>query len=233
MNALITGSSKGIGYAIAKKFVQNNINVILHSRNIIECESAKSELELLNSKGNILCCEADLSKKNGIETLSEFVYKNNQELDILLNNAGTYIKGDILNAQEGTLEKLMDINLYSAYNLTHRLIPKLRKSRSAHIFNICSIAGLNPYKGGSLYCISKFAMNGFSRCLREELKSEGIKVTTVYPGATWSDSWKNSNVSDSRIMQAEDVAEAIISCIRMSPAAVVEEILLRPQLGDL
>ncbi|NOT36290.1 MAG: SDR family oxidoreductase [Saprospiraceae bacterium] len=233
MYALVTGSSKGIGFAIARKFVQNGIHLILNSRNIIELESVRAELLGINPSVKILCCEADLSKKRGIETLSEFIYKECKELDILVNNAGVYLPGNIIHSEEGLLEKLMNANLYSAFYLTNSLLPKLRKSQAASIFNICSIAGLDPYKGGSLYCISKFAMNGFSRCLRQELLNDSIKVTTVYPGATWSDSWKGATIPDSRIMQAEDVAEAIISCVRMSPAAVVEEIIMRPQLGDL
>lgn len=233
MYALITGSSKGIGFAIAKIFAKNNINLLLHSRNIIECEAARAELLDLNPDIQILCCEADISTKKGVELVHQFIQSKFNKLNILVNNAGTYVLGNIVDEEEGNLEHLMNTNLYSAYYLTNKLIPLLKTNSVASIFNICSIAGLDPYKGGSLYCISKFAMNGFSRCLREELKNEGVKVTTVYPGATWSESWKGATIPHSRIMEANDIAEAVMSCIRMSPSAVVEEILLRPQLGDL
>ncbi len=233
MYALVTGSSKGIGFAIAKIFAKNNIHLLLQSRNIIECESARAELLDLNPNVQILCCEADLSTKKGVEDLNLFVQSKFHKLNVLVNNAGTYVLGNIVDPDNGVLEHLMNTNLYSAYYLTNKLIPLLKKNSNSSIFNICSIAGLDPYKGGSLYCVSKFAMNGFSRCLREELKDDGIKVTTIYPGATWSDSWKGATIPYSRIMEANDIAEAVMSCVRMSPSAVVEEIILRPQLGDL
>jgi short-subunit dehydrogenase len=109
----------------------------------------------------------------------------------------------------------------------------MRTAQTGHIFNICSIAGLKAYEGGGAYSISKFALNGFSQNLRHELKSTGIKVTTVLPGAVMTDSWAGFDNSHGRIMEAEDVATMVFAATQLSPQAVVEEIVLRPQLGDL
>jgi short-subunit dehydrogenase len=105
--------------------------------------------------------------------------------------------------------------------------------KRGHIFNICSIASLNAYPNGGSYSISKFALLGFSKNLREELKPHGIKVTAVCPGATMTDSWAGSNIDPKRIMEAEDVAKIIFTASQLSPMADVEDIIMRPQLGDL
>ena len=105
--------------------------------------------------------------------------------------------------------------------------------KKGHIFNICSVASLQAYPNGGAYSISKYAMAGFSTNLREEMKMHQIKVTTVYPGAVYTDSWAGSGVGPDRIMSAADVAEMVYAASLLSPRATVEEILLRPQAGDL
>ena len=107
------------------------------------------------------------------------------------------------------------------------------KAAKGHIFNICSIASLQAYPNGGSYSISKYALLGFSANLRLELKDKGIKVTAVCPGATYTNSWKGSGVSEERIMEADDIAKMIYAATQLSPQAVVEDIVLRPQLGDL
>jgi short-subunit dehydrogenase len=98
---------------------------------------------------------------------------------------------------------------------------------------MCSIASLKAYPNGGAYSISKFALAGFSKNLREEMKPFGIKVTAVYPGAAYTDSWAGSGVDPVRIMEADDIASMIYAASLLSPQACVEDIVLRPQLGDL
>ena len=98
---------------------------------------------------------------------------------------------------------------------------------------MCSIASLNAYPNGGSYTISKFALLGFSKVLREELKDKGIRVTSVMPGATWSHSWDGADFPEDRLMKSEDIALVVSNAIDLSPNAVVEEIIIRPQLGDL
>ncbi|MGB5007050.1 MAG: SDR family NAD(P)-dependent oxidoreductase, partial [Ferruginibacter sp.] len=105
--------------------------------------------------------------------------------------------------------------------------------KKGHIFNICSIASLNAYPNGGAYGISKYAMYGFSKNLREEMKHHGIKVTHVLPGAAFTDSWSGSDIDPKRIMEATDIAKMVYAAAHLSPQACVEEIILRPQLGDL
>jgi len=128
---------------------------------------------------------------------------------------------------------MLEVNLFSAYHTTRALLPKMKTVKDGHIFTICSIASLAAYPGGGAYGISKYALLGFTKNLRHELKEYGIKVTAVIPGAVYTDSWKGSGVSEQRIMEAEDIARLIYSASQLSPQAVVEEIVVRPQLGDL
>jgi short-subunit dehydrogenase len=89
------------------------------------------------------------------------------------------------------------------------------------------------YSNGGSYCISKFAMYGMSKVLREELKNDGIRVSSVLPGATFTASWEGSDLSQDRFLSPEDVAEMVVATYKLSPRTVVEDIVLRPQLGDL
>jgi len=128
---------------------------------------------------------------------------------------------------------MIDTNLYSAYHLSRALIPTMVAYGSGHIFNMCSIASFTAYPNGGSYSISKFALLGFSKVLREELKQKNIKVTSIMPGATWSASWAGVDLPESRLMQADDIAKIVWSALEMSPSAVIEDIVIRPQLGDL
>jgi short-subunit dehydrogenase len=155
--------------------------------------------------------------------------------DILINNAGRFIPGSVHNEADGILEQMIQTNLYSAYHLTRTILPAMQQSTSSnkHIFNICSIASVQAYSNGGSYSISKFALLGFSKNLREELKPHNIKVTAVLPGAAYTDSWIGSGIDENRIMEANDVAAMVFAASQLSTKACVEEILLRPQLGDL
>ena len=140
--------------------------------------------------------------------------------------------------EEGLLEKLMGINLYSAYHLTRHILSAMKGNEAiqgsrGHIINISSIAALKAYANGGAYSVSKFAMQGFSKNLREELMPYGIKVSTINPGATWTDSWNGSGVDPQRILQTADIAGIVWSITQLSPQAVVEDIVIRPLLGDL
>lgn len=233
MIALITGSSKGIGLAIAKVFIKEGIEVILTGRNREELLALQLELKSFNSQLRIWVHASDLSQRAGIDSLIQFIKKEKISLDILVNNAGTFLQGTIKTEPDHQMELLMNTNFYSVYHLTRGLLHHFIQKQSGAIFNMCSIAGLQAYPGGSSYCISKFALSGFSKCLREELKNDGVKVCTIYPGATWSDSWAGAELPEDRLMQGDDIAQAILAVLKMSPSAVVEEIILRPQLGDL
>lgn len=232
MNVVITGASKGLGKAIAEKFAADGNTLIVCSRNEVQLYKMVEELLTKFPKCVIKAMPADLSNKNEILSFAEFCSKYGTT-DILVNNAGQFIPGSVYNEDEGVLEQMMRINLFSAYYLTRALLPKMMEAKSGHIFNMCSIASVKAYTNGGAYSISKFALLGFSKNLREEMKPFNIKVTAIIPGAAYTDSWKESGIEETRFMQAEDVAAMVYASSKLSAGACVEEIIMRPQLGDI
>jgi NADP-dependent 3-hydroxy acid dehydrogenase YdfG len=175
----------------------------------------------------------DLSKKQQAKDFGKWILDFGIPVNVLVNNAGSFTGANVSDEPEGALEEMIETNLYSAYNLTRVLLPQMIKQKSGHIFNMSSIAGLKAYPGGGSYSISKFALHGFSINLREELKPHNIKVTTVFPGAAYTDSWAATGIKRERFMEASDIAKMIFAASRLSPNACVEDIILRPQLGDI
>lgn len=232
LNIVITGASKGMGKAMAEKFAAAKNNIFICSRN--EKELAQTAREVNERFGNYVdYFSADLSQKQEVLKFADWLLNKNIPIDILINNAGQFIPGSVYNEPDGNLEKMLDINLFSAYHLTRALLPEMMKKKCGHIFNICSIASLKAYSNGGSYSISKFALAGFSKNLREEMKPFNIKVTAVYPGAVMTASWEGANIPAERIMEVEDVATMIFSASSLSPQACVEDIVIRPLLGDL
>lgn len=233
MNAVITGATKGIGRAIAFLFAKEGIHLAICSRSKDDLTKTKDDLLQINPNIEILILEADLSQEEEVLKFSNYISNTWDSIDILINNAGVFLPGEILKEEEGQLDVQIKTNLFSAYHLTRACMPLIEKSQKGHIFNMCSIASKIAYPNGGSYSISKFALYGFSKVLREELKPKGIKVSAVLPGATWSNSWAGVDLEKERLMEGNDIALAIWSAVQMSPSAVMEEIILRPQLGDL
>lgn len=231
-NVLITGGSKGIGKAIADAFAAKGANVFIVARKESDLQKAAKEMSNTFPSVVVHYAVADLSVKQNVGTLAALLQQKHFDVDILVNNAGSYVPGNVTDEPEGNLESMIATNLYSAYYLTRAVLPDLIKNKG-HVFNICSIASLKAYPGGGSYSVSKYAMKGFSDNLRQELLGQYVKVTGVYPGAVLTDSWGDYDNSDNRIMLAADVADMIVAAASLSPQAVVEDIVLRPQLGDL
>jgi short-subunit dehydrogenase len=233
MNAVITGASRGIGKAIAHIFALHGYNLYLSSKNESNLLEAMEELRTSFPQVSIDGRAFDLGKKQEAQLFGEWVSSSTDTVDVLVNNAGSFIPGNISDEPDGALEKMLEVNVHSAYHTTRALLPKMMAAATGHIFNMCSIASLGAYPNGGSYSISKFALLGFSKNLRRELEGKGIKVTAIMPGAVYTDSWKGSGVSEERIMEADDIARLVYSAAQLSPQAVVEEIIIRPQLGDL
>jgi short-subunit dehydrogenase len=232
MNIIITGGSRGMGKAMAFEFAATASHIILCARNVEHLEKTKTEIVQKFPFCIVDVFAADLSIKTEVEGFADFCL-NKFTADILINNAGTYTPGNSMDTSDEDFNKMMNLNFYSAYYLTKKLLPAMMKQKRGHIFNICSIAANRAYDGGGTYSISKFALNGFSQNLRHEMKPHGIKVTAVFPGAVLTDSWGDFDNSNHRIMEASDIAKMIFAASTLSPQAVVEEITIRPQLGDL
>ncbi|MBC6491132.1 SDR family NAD(P)-dependent oxidoreductase [Flavihumibacter stibioxidans] len=232
MNIVITGASKGFGKALAEQFAAGGHQLFLCSRSETGLYQAAEDLLNRFPHAIIKARPADLSDNSQLTDWANWVLGYGVP-DILINNAGRFIPGSVHNEAPGALEEMLAVNLFSAYHLTRLFLPAMMERKTGHIFNICSIASLQAYSNGGSYSISKYALLGFSRNLREEMKPYGIKVTSVMPGAAYTASWEGAGIDPGRIMTATDIAIMVEAASRLSPQACVEDIILRPQLGDL
>jgi short-subunit dehydrogenase len=231
--AVITGATKGIGRAIAESLAGEGYDLAICSRNEADLEAMRIDFSERFPQSQLIVKAVDVSQKKEVVEFAQLIVNQWNRVDVLVNNAGIFIPGSIKDEAEDALEMMFNVNVMSAYNLTRALLPVMIERKRGYIFNLCSAASIRAYPNGGSYSISKYALLGFSKNLREELKETGIKVTSILPGATWSDSWAGFEAPESRLMQARDIAEVVVSALRMSASAVIEEILMRPQLGDL
>lgn len=229
---VVTGGTKGIGRAIIHKFASQGYDICTCARKQDELEQTAAQVTK-QFKVKVHFQVADLSVMAGIRSFIGFMGGIGQPVDVLVNNAGLFVDGQITNEAEGILESLMSVNLYSAYHISRAVVPGMKARKKGHVFNMCSIASFMAYPNGGSYTITKFALLGFSKVLREEMKDHSVRVTSVMPGATKTASWEGTDLPDTRLMKAEDVAEAVYGAYSLSPQSVVEEIIIRPQLGDI
>jgi short-subunit dehydrogenase len=233
MKIVITGASRGLGFSMAEAFAKEGHDLYLTSFSEVRLYSALESLMSRFPDQIIKAKPFNLSTKKGAVDFGKWVLELGIQPDVLINNAGAFQPGNITDEPEGQLENMLNVNLLSAYHLTRILLPSMMKRKSGHIFNISSVAGLQAYANGGSYSISKFALAGFSKNLREELKPYSIKVTCIYPGAVYTDSWADSGVKPDRIMKPSDIASTIVQISKLSPQAVVEDLVIRPLAGDL
>jgi short-subunit dehydrogenase len=233
MKIVITGASRGLGFSMAEAFAVDGHDLYLTSLNEVKLYKALESLMGRFPDQVIKAKPFDLGTKQGALDFGNWVLGLGAEPDILINNAGTFQPGRVIDEPEDQLENMLQVNLLSAYHLTRVLLPSMMKRKSGHIFNISSIAALQAYPNGGSYSISKFALTGFSKNLREELKPYSIKVTCIYPGAVYTDSWAGSGVKPDRIIKPSDIADTILQISKLSPQALVEELVIRPLAGDL
>ncbi len=232
MNCIITGGTKGIGRAIATIFAENGFNLAIVARSTNDLEAMEKDFE---SKYpiEVHTFPTDLSQKDQVLRFCELIQTHWDKVDVLVNNAGMFVQGSMLEEDDGLMEQMMTVNFFSAYHLTRSVAPMMIEQGKGHIFNICSVASIKAFADSGSYVASKFALLGFTRSLRLELLDKNVSVTAVLPGSTDTASWEGADIDSERLMDPKDVAKAVWSAWQMSERTVVEEILLRPRSGDL
>jgi short-subunit dehydrogenase len=233
MNVIITGASRGLGFSMAEAFAAEGNDLYLTSRNEVKLYLALESLQSRFPDQLIKAMPFDLGSKQGAMDFGNWIISQKVEPDILINNAGSFEPGNLYDEPDGQMENMLNTNFMSAYHITRLLLPSMIKRKSGHIFNISSIAALQAYPNGGSYSVSKFALSGFSKNLRDELKPHLIKVTCIYSGAVYTDSWAGSGVKPGRIMKPSDIADTIVQISKLSHQALVEELIIRPLAGDL
>jgi len=233
MNIVITGATKGIGRAIAQKFAEEGANIAVCARNEEDLKSMADEFKIGFPTINFIYKKTDVSIRTELTDFGEMVLEHFDQIDVLVNNAGVFMPGNIHDEPEGALEKQINTNVYSAYHLTRQLLPRFIKQKDGHIFNMCSVASIKAYPNGGSYSISKFALLGFSKALREEMKPHHVRVTSLLPGATLTASWEGVDLPEDRFMKSSDLGKMVYDVWQLSKNTVIEEIVMRPQLGDI
>lgn len=230
---LITGASQGIGAAIAKTFAREvkGVRLALVARNVKKLQAVAKTCAKLGAKAEAFECDA--SNEESVALMAGAVAKRFGPVDVLINNAGAFTMAPFVDTKVAEFDRLIAVNLRSAFLVSQVFLPAMLKRKRGDIFFMSSIAGLGAYPQAAAYCAAKFGVTGLAQVLRAETKDHGVRVCCVHPGATWSPSWEKSGVKPERIMPAEDIARAILDVHRLGRRAVVEEIILRPQLGDV
>lgn len=230
---LITGASQGIGAAIARTFAAEipGVQLALVARNERKLLDVALTCVKAGAIAEVYPC--DISNEAAVGAMSQAVLKRFGGVDVLINNAGKFESAPICEMTLEMFDRMIAANLRSVFLVSRAFLPSMRKRGSGDIFNMSSIAALSAYPGGAGYSSAKAGVAMLSRIMRAELREHGVRVCCVYPGATWSPSWEGSSISEERMMPATDVARAFLDVYRLSRSTVVEEIVLRPQRGDV
>ncbi|WP_456425173.1 SDR family oxidoreductase [Rhodocaloribacter sp.] len=229
---LITGASQGIGAAMAEAFAaEPDARLALLARNRERLEAVAERCRGLGAHAEVFPC--DVTDDDAVRETARAILDRWGAPDVLVNNAGRFAPGDAFGTTPDAFRAQVAVNLTSAFVVTHAFLPAMVARGSGHVFFLGSVASIRAYPGGLAYCAAKHGVLGLARAVREDTKDRGIRVTALLPGATLTPSWDGVDLPPERFMPPEDVARAAVDVYRLSDRTVVEELLLRPQLGDL
>ncbi|WP_299286747.1 SDR family oxidoreductase [uncultured Mucilaginibacter sp.] len=232
-NALITGATKGIGLAIAKALAKEGINLAICSRNDKELLQVKEALLQINPQIKVFIRSTDCSLRDEVCQFAAEAEQELQSIQIIINNVGAFFPASILEEEENNLQKQLDLNLMAGYELYRFFGKKLMAAKHGHIFNICSVAGKQVVANAGSYSVTKFAQRGLNDVMREEMKAYQVKVTAVFPGSTLTDSWNGTTITTEKFILPQDVAAAIITCLKMSAGANVDELIIQTTTKEI
>jgi len=230
---LITGASQGIGAAIARVFATEipGVRLALVARNAKNLRTVAAACVRLGAEAAVFEC--DVTDENAVAAMAKTVTRSFGPVDVLINNAGKFTGAPLVDLSVAAFDEMVAVNLRSAFLVTRAFVPAMMRRKSGDVFFMSSIAGRQAYPNGAGYGAAKFGVAGLAQVLRSETKNCGVRVCCVYPGAAWTPSWQSSGVREDRLMPANDVARAFLDIYRLSRRTVVEEIVLRPQRGDV
>lgn len=229
---LITGASQGIGRAVARTFAAlPDARLALTARSE---EGLRETCDLSRAQGaEAHAFPCDVSDEAAVEAMAQSVRASLGTPDVIVNNAGLFETGPVVDTTVEAFNRQVAVNLTSAFMVTRGFLREMLERGSGHIFYMASVASLRAYPGAAAYCAAKHGVLGLARAMREETRARGLRVTAVLPGATWTPSWYGSDMPPERLMPPEDIAQAMLDAWRLSNRTVVEELLLRPREGDV
>ena len=229
---VITGASQGIGAAIAEAFADEpDVRLALVARSREKLERVAGRCRERGAEADVFPC--DVTGDEAVAQTSEVILKRWGAPDVLVNNAGAFQPGTLEEVTPAAFREQIEVNLTSAFLVTRAFLAPMKRRGRGHLFYVASVASIKAYPGGAAYGAAKHGLLGLARVVREETKEAGLRVTTLLPGATFTPSWEGTDLPEARFMPPEDVARTLLDVYRLSPRTVVEEVILRPQLGDV
>ncbi len=232
MLVIVSGASQGIGEAIALAFAREpGTHLALLARGAAQLERVAAACRAAGAGASAHRC--DLTVEAEVAQVASRLLGEHGVPEVVVANAGRFHPGSLADTDLAAFHDQLDVNLTSAFLTTRAFLPAMVERGHGHFFYLASVASIRAYPGGAAYTVAKHGLLGLARQAREETRATGVRVTAVLPGATLTPSWDGVPIPPERLMPAADVAEAVVAAWRLSERTVVEEILLRPQEGDV
>ncbi len=228
--AVVTGGTRGIGYSIAEALLEEGAKVFICGR---DTETLKTALESLARRGDrerVDGIAADVRRYEDCRELIKRAYKRFGGVDVLVNNAGIGIFKPVDELTPEEWDATIETNLSGAFYCCREAIPLMRQRGGGYIFNISSLAGINPFAGGSAYNASKFGLNGFSEAMMQDVRYDGIRVSYIMPGSVATDfaATPGTKARESWKLSGEDIAKAVIDLYKFPNRSLASRIEMRP-----
>jgi NADP-dependent 3-hydroxy acid dehydrogenase YdfG len=224
--ALVTGASRGIGLAIARRLGSMGARVSLCARDAKRLEKAANECKQGGSEA--LAVPADVRRAPEVDKLVETTERQLGPIEILINNAGVGYFGPVQNAEEANWDSVLDTNLKAVFLLSRAVVAGMIRMRTGHIVNIASLAGKNTFAGGGIYCASKWGLLGLTGCMAEDLRAHGIRVSAICPGSVATEFGIPGGRDRSKMLQPDDVAHTVAMILTQAPQSFISEVSMRP-----
>jgi 3-oxoacyl-[acyl-carrier protein] reductase len=224
--ALVTGASRGIGYAIARRLGRMGARVSICGRDQARLEQSAAAMR---GEGiSTLAVPTDITRADQISTLVQRTEQEFGPIDILVNNAGTGVFGPFHEFGETEWNTVVDTNLKSVFLLCRAVAPEMMSRQTGHIINISSLAGKNTFAKGAIYCASKWGLMGLTGCMAEELRAYGIRVSAICPGSVATEFPGQGVKNASKILQPDDIAHAVATLVTQAEGSFISEVHIRP-----
>jgi 3-oxoacyl-[acyl-carrier protein] reductase len=229
--AVVTGGSRGIGWAIAEALAGAGANVVVGARTPDDVERAAAQLNLQVGAGRALGVPCDVRSQQDCEHLVDAAVRQYGGLDILINNAGVGVFAPVAQLSPDDWRKVIGTNLDSLFYCTHAALPHLVARGTSWIINIGSLAGKNAFPGGAAYNASKFGLIGFSEALMQEVRHDGVRVSYIMPGSVATDFSHPSGSGgggEEWKVQSEDIAQIVLDLLSMPARTLPSRVEVRP-----
>ena len=223
--AIVTGGTRGIGRAIVERLLDEGMRVVFCGQSEESVTRALNELSARH-EGKVFARKCDVSRQEEVGQFFRFTDEKLGSLDLLVNNAGVGIFAPLEQLTSDQWHRMIDLNLSGVYYCCHEAIPRMKARRGGYIINISSLAGKNPFAGGSGYNASKFGLNGFTEAMMLDHRKDNIRVSYIMPGSV--DTQFSHGAPAAWKIAPEDIAEVVVTLVALPQRTLVSRVEIRP-----